>query len=249
MIGSVGGFFMSQFCERCAHRCSRSPLQISNAWKGVCSSRVHMTFRHLLVKQPILAAPSPTERGLTHFSSLHRPSARRHLKRTVSTHITNAAASWSGFPEKDACEVASTLNDDGQNAVTARVRIQASVLQVWQVLTNFEKLLDVVPYLIACEEVPSPNPETKRLRQSAGIQCSWWKLWAQALLEIRFQELSSGQRKELHFNMIEGDFKVCSLCMSTYKRGMRITAYRNTGGDFLLKQIPVGSRLFWCLMR
>ena len=185
--------------------------------KSVCSSRVYMTFRHLSIQQPLLVAPSPTERGLAHSASLHRPSARRHLHRTVSTPVANAAASWSGFPEEDVCEVASTLNDDGQNAVTARVRIQASVLQVWQVLTDFEKLLDVVPYLIACKEVPSPDPETKRLLQSAGIQCSWWKLLAQALLEIRFQEHPSGQRKELHFNMIEGDFKVCcSHCVSAH---------------------------------
>lgn len=91
--------------------------------------------------------------------------------------------------------------------MTARIRIHASVQQVWNVLMDFENLVDIVPNLIECQEIPSPDPKLRRLRQSAGLKCKWWKLHAKAVLEIQTQS-DSPQRKELQFRMIEGDFKV-----------------------------------------
>lgn len=73
-------------------------------------------------------------------------------------------------------------------------------------MTDFNSLVEVVPNLIACEELRSPNPQTRRIRQSAGLKCSWWRIQAEALLDVQSFTLPNGD-KELRFEMIEGDFK------------------------------------------
>jgi len=135
-----------------------------------------------------------------------RGGAKGPTFRKTAIPVANSAASWRGLPSAEYCEVASDLNGEGQETVTARALVHANVQQVWRVLTDFEKLVDVVPNLIECEEIPTSNPKSRRLRQSAGLKCSWWKLQAHALLEIQFKE-NSPRSKELKFRMIEGDFR------------------------------------------
>eukprot|EP00210_Caulerpa_lentillifera_P001412 g1356.t1 len=92
------------------------------------------------------------------------------------------------------------------DAFTCSYCFPNQVCEIWQVLTNFNALVDVVPNLIACEELPGPDPQTKRIRQSAGLKCSWWRIQAEALIDVQSFTLPRGD-KELRFKMIKGDFK------------------------------------------
>ena len=79
---------------------------------------------------------------------------------------------------------------------------------MWRVLTDYDKLADFVPNLLACERTPCPNPRRIRLRQRGCSQSVFLRLEAQAVLEL--QEVHKPMnRRELHFVAVEGDFEVC----------------------------------------
>ena len=81
---------------------------------------------------------------------------------------------------------------------------------MWRVLTDYDKLADFVPNLLACERMPCPNPRRIRLRQRGCSQSVFLRLEAQAVLEL--QEVHKPMnRRELHFVAVEGDFEVCDL--------------------------------------
>ena len=78
---------------------------------------------------------------------------------------------------------------------------------MWRVLTDYDKLADFVPNLLACERTPCPNPGRIRLRQRGCSQSVFLRLEAQAVLEL--QEVHKPMnRRELHFVAVEGDFEV-----------------------------------------
>ena len=128
--------------------------------------------------------------------------------------------------------------------VAAQVRVAARPSTLWRVLTDFEALPSVVPNLEACEVIKgsgssgsgaaraapwllsssssssssSKYAQPLRIRQRASSQCRWWRLEAEALLEVTWGDLprnsstsssssfSSGSR-ELRFEQVEGDFR------------------------------------------
>ena len=78
---------------------------------------------------------------------------------------------------------------------------------MWRVLTDYDKLADFVPNLLACERTPCPNPRRIRLRQRGCSQSVFLRLEAQAVLEL--QEVHKPMnRRELRFVAVEGDFEV-----------------------------------------
>lgn len=147
--------------------------------------------------------------------------------------------------------------------VAAQVRVAARPSTLWGVLTDFEALPAIVPNLEACEVVKggggggvgggrgatrvapwlssassrssSKHAQPLRIRQRASSQCRWWRLEAEALLQVTWGDLpkseqqqqasssstsssspsssassfSSGSR-ELRFEQVEGDFRELS---------------------------------------
>lgn len=91
-------------------------------------------------------------------------------------------------------------------SILAEVSVQASVDQVWRVLTDYDKLADFVPNLLACERMSCPNSGRIRLRQRGCSQSVFLRLEAQAVLEL--QEVHKPMnRRELRFVAVEGDFE------------------------------------------
>ena len=80
-------------------------------------------------------------------------------------------------------------------------------MQVCSVLTSYNKLADFVPNLDLCERMPGAPPGKQRLRQRACSQSLYWRLQAEAILDLQMVERPLG-RRELHFTMVEGDFQV-----------------------------------------
>lgn len=78
---------------------------------------------------------------------------------------------------------------------------------MWRVLTDYDKLADFVPNLLACERMSCPNSGRIRLRQRGCSQSVFLRLEAQAVLEL--QEVHKPMnRRELRFVAVEGDFEV-----------------------------------------
>jgi hypothetical protein len=98
--------------------------------------------------------------------------------------------------------------------VAAQVRVAARPSTLWRVLTDFEALPAIVPNLEACEVVATgagaaatraapwlsskrgaqqqqPQQRPLRIRQRASSQCRFWRLEAEALLEVTWADLPS----------------------------------------------------------
>ena len=89
----------------------------------------------------------------------------------------------------------------------ADARVAASADTVWSILTNYSALPSIVPNLEACEVVPGAStPGATRVRQRAVSQCRWWRLEAEALLEVTPSTGPRGARV-LSFALVEGDFR------------------------------------------
>lgn len=76
-------------------------------------------------------------------------------------------------------------------------------------LTDYESLPQFVPNLEFCERLPpAPNSKGKvRLKQRGCSQGVFWRLEAEAVLEVdEVTDLPMG-RREARFTMISGDFK------------------------------------------
>lgn len=74
-------------------------------------------------------------------------------------------------------------------------------------LTDYERLPEFVPNLESCVQEPCGRSGRKRLRQRGCSQSLFWRLEAEAVLEVEETETGGGQR-EIRFNIVEGDFKV-----------------------------------------
>ncbi|MEO0351209.1 MAG: SRPBCC family protein [Cyanobacteria bacterium P01_A01_bin.15] len=88
-----------------------------------------------------------------------------------------------------------------QRQIVAAVAIPCSLDQVWQVLTDYERLADFVPNLTS-SRVLSRTGSGVQLEQ-IGAQCFLnFKFCARVLLEM-----TEVFHKEIGFSMVEGDFK------------------------------------------
>lgn len=81
------------------------------------------------------------------------------------------------------------------------------LLQIWSVLTNYNKLASFVPNLEHCERVSGAPPGKQRLLQRASSQSIFCRLQAEAVLDVQEVIMALG-RRELVFTMVSGDFQV-----------------------------------------
>ena len=88
-------------------------------------------------------------------------------------------------------------------------------------LTDYNRLADFVPNLEYCERVAGGPAGKQRLRQRACSQSLYWRLQAEAVLDVHEVHRSLG-RRELHFTMVEGDFQVGSSIMLHTARMLRL---------------------------
>ncbi|MBD1995838.1 SRPBCC family protein [Leptolyngbya sp. FACHB-541] len=101
-------------------------------------------------------------------------------------------------------EVETERLDGRQRRISAKVQIPYPAEQVWQILTDYEKLSDFIPSLSKSRQIPHPQGGI-RLEQ-VGTQCLLnFKFCARVVLDM-----VENFPQRLDFKMIEGDFKVFS---------------------------------------
>ncbi|MEO0376174.1 MAG: SRPBCC family protein [Cyanobacteria bacterium P01_A01_bin.17] len=109
-----------------------------------------------------------------------------------------------------------------QRQITAKMVLPYSPEQVWQVLTDYERLADFIPNLATSQRLEHPQNGI-RLEQIGVQNALFLKFSARVVLDMTEDFLNT-----IHFDMIEGDFKAFS-------------------GDWLLEPVADGTQLTYSL--
>ncbi|KAJ8548280.1 hypothetical protein K7X08_030749 [Anisodus acutangulus] len=109
-----------------------------------------------------------------------------------------------GVEKKVGCEV--EVVSWRERKIKAEILVNADVDSVWNALTDYERLADFVPNLVSSRKIPCPRPGRIWLEQR-GIQRSlYWHIEARVVLDLQ-EFINSNNVRELHFSMVDGDFK------------------------------------------
>nr|XP_010912051.1 uncharacterized protein LOC105038057 isoform X1 [Elaeis guineensis] len=93
-----------------------------------------------------------------------------------------------------------------ERRIKARILVDADIEAVWSVLTDYERLADFIPNLVCSERIPCPHQGRIWLEQRGLQRALYWHIEARVVLDL--QELpDSANGRELHFSMVDGDFK------------------------------------------
>ncbi|MCD7454779.1 hypothetical protein HAX54_026073 [Datura stramonium] len=116
----------------------------------------------------------------------------------------DGVASAMGLEKKVRCEV--EVVSWRERKIKAEIFVNADVDSVWNSLTDYERLADFVPNLVSSRRIPCPRPGCIWLEQR-GIQRSlYWHIEARVVLDLQ-EFINSDNVRELHFSMVDGDFK------------------------------------------
>ncbi|CAN4124843.1 unnamed protein product [Withania somnifera] len=115
----------------------------------------------------------------------------------------NVVVAAMGVERKVRCEV--EVVSWRERKIKAEIKVNADVDSVWNALTDYERLADFVPNLVS-RRIPCPRPGRIWLEQR-GIQRSlYWHIEARVVLDLQ-EFTNSNNVRELHFSMVDGDFK------------------------------------------
>ncbi|KAJ8573646.1 hypothetical protein K7X08_010157 [Anisodus acutangulus] len=94
--------------------------------------------------------------------------------------------------------------------IRSKVAVKASLQNVWKVLTDYERLADFIPGL-AVSKLLEKEPNFARLLQIGEQDLAFGlKFNAKGVIdcyEKDLEDLPTGQRRDIEFKMVEGDFK------------------------------------------
>ncbi|XP_039781812.1 uncharacterized protein LOC120649168 isoform X1 [Panicum virgatum] len=97
-----------------------------------------------------------------------------------------------------------------ERRVLASVPVAADVDTLWQVITDYERLADFIPNLVQSVRIPCPHEGRIWLEQRGLQRALYWHIEARVVLDL--QEVPDSfffqvNGRELHFSMVDGDFK------------------------------------------
>ncbi|XP_058731122.1 uncharacterized protein LOC131602914 [Vicia villosa] len=93
-----------------------------------------------------------------------------------------------------------------ERRVKAEISINADIDSVWNALTDYEHLADFIPNLVWSGRIPCPFPGRIWLEQRGFQRAMYWHIEARVVLDLQ-EFLNSEWDRELHFSMVDGDFK------------------------------------------
>ncbi|KAK6152962.1 hypothetical protein DH2020_012601 [Rehmannia glutinosa] len=110
-----------------------------------------------------------------------------------------------GFGERKVkCEV--EVISWRERRIKAEISVNADVESVWSALTDYERLADFIPNLVRSGRIPCPHPGRIWLEQRGLQRALYWHIEARVVLDLQ-EVLKSENDRELHFSMVDGDFK------------------------------------------
>lgn len=138
----------------------------------------HLQFRNTIPCVEVKGALTPSQ-GSRGFFSGSTPTQRSRWNFRRAATIGRAAYSlpWQDSSSRIAgsggCRVSDVMRGK-ERAIVAEVRVAAPTSVVWEILTDFEGLVGVVPNLQVSRVLPCKSPE-KVIVQQVGSSCS--ALW------------------------------------------------------------------------
>nr|GMC64560.1 Polyketide cyclase [Ipomoea batatas] len=93
-----------------------------------------------------------------------------------------------------------------ERRIKAEISVNADVDSVWDALTDYECLADFVPNLVSSKRIPCPHPGRIWLEQRGLQRALYWHIEAHVVLDLQ-EFINSENIRELHFSMVDGDFK------------------------------------------
>lgn len=105
-----------------------------------------------------------------------------------------------------ACPVELSTKAQGrQRELCASIEIPCAVDPVWRILTNYDRLADIVPNLTVSRRLPHPEGEHKVRLEQVASQTILKKVDFSARVVLDMEE---DYPHKIHFAMVEGDFKM-----------------------------------------
>ncbi|KAJ7957079.1 Cyclase/dehydrase family protein [Quillaja saponaria] len=93
-----------------------------------------------------------------------------------------------------------------ERRIKAEISVNTDIESVWNALTDYERLSDFVPNLVSSGRIPCPHPGRIWLEQRGLQRALYWHIEARVVLDLQ-EFLNSATDRELHFSMVDGDFK------------------------------------------
>ncbi|KAJ0699429.1 putative coenzyme Q-binding protein COQ10, START [Helianthus annuus] len=95
--------------------------------------------------------------------------------------------------------------------IRSKVAIDASLQTVWGILTDYERLADIIPSLVVSQVLDKGENFARLLQIGQQNLAFGLKFSAKGVIdcyEQDFEVLPNGQRRDIDFKMIEGDFTI-----------------------------------------
>ncbi|XP_058006053.1 uncharacterized protein LOC110669488 isoform X2 [Hevea brasiliensis] len=93
-----------------------------------------------------------------------------------------------------------------ERRIKAQITVNADIQSVWTALTDYERLADYIPNLVCSGRIPCPHPGRIWLEQRGLQRALYWHIEARVVLDLQEFPISANNH-ELHFSMVDGDFK------------------------------------------
>ncbi|XP_041016494.1 uncharacterized protein LOC121259070 [Juglans microcarpa x Juglans regia] len=127
--------------------------------------------------------------------------SRKNLLHTCNTHTDGVEDE--NEQRKAHCEV--EVISWRERRIKAHISVNADIESVWNALTDYERLADFIPNLVCSGRIPCPHPGRIWLEQRGLQRALYWHIEARVVLDL--QEFPNANDRELHFSMVDGDFK------------------------------------------
>ncbi|XP_027340947.1 uncharacterized protein LOC113854243 isoform X2 [Abrus precatorius] len=141
--------------------------------------------------------------------SLHKPIAVSSTQFKPRIHCGNGNNNGiEEEEEEEPCEVQCEVQVVSwrERRVKAQIPINADIHSVWNALTDYEHLADFIPNLVWSGRIPCPYPGRIWLEQRGFQRSMYWHIEARVVLDLQ-ESIYSAWDRELHFSMVDGDFK------------------------------------------
>ena len=102
----------------------------------------------------------------------------------------------------------STTAEGRQRDLCASVTIPCATETIWQILTNYDCLADIIPSLAVSRRLPHPDGDSASGRGKVRLE----QVGSQKILKVNFSarvvlDMEEDYPTAIHFAMVEGDFK------------------------------------------
>jgi ribosome-associated toxin RatA of RatAB toxin-antitoxin module len=168
-----------------------------------CTVAAQLAYYLFISSLTMPTSPMTSETDVTQFDAIaaNSASATYDLSELTETDDFESIALETDDEILGEVEVCTERLEGRRRKISARVQIPASVEQVWQVLTDYNRLADFIPNLASSQRIAHPQN---------GIRVE--QIGSQAFLRLKFcarvvLDMVEQFPNRIGFQMVEGDFK------------------------------------------